>query len=68
MEKEIIAPLEKKIIIKYKNLNVSSECCGGTPANNVDACCKLDEDKKSVGKEDCGCNTVANFKSKTSCC
>ncbi|MEX2601081.1 MAG: NAD(P)-binding domain-containing protein [Balneolaceae bacterium] len=33
-----------------------SGCCGGTPTNNDDACCALDEQKKAEGEAGCGCN------------
>lgn len=70
MEKEIIAPLEKTKITKdlNKNNDSSSGCCGGTPTNNADACCKLDEEKKADGEEGCGCSTSDNGNSKSSCC
>ena len=70
MEKEIIAPLEKNTITKSenKNTNATSGCCGGTPTNNADACCKLDEEKKAEGEEGCGCNTSEKKEAKTSCC
>ena len=57
MEKETIEPLVKNTI--SKEVEESSECCGGTPTNNEDACCKLDEEKKAEGEEGCGCNTTA---------
>lgn len=70
MEKEIIAPLEKNKISKdqAKDTSSSSGCCGGTPTNNAEACCKLDEEKKAEGEEGCGCSTAEVKESKTSCC
>lgn len=65
---ETIAPLEKNRIVKSEKANTSSGCCGGTPTNNADACCKLDEEKKAEGEEGCGCNTSGKKESKTSCC
>lgn len=44
----------------------TSSCCGGAPAKNEDACCKLDEDKKAEGEAGCGCSTTPSVKS--SCC
>ena len=69
MEKETIAPLVKNTITKkVKEEKSSSGCCGGTPTNNADACCKLDEEKKAEGEEGCGCNTTSKTKSKIACC
>lgn len=70
METETIATLEKNAITKVerKSTNASSGCCGGTPTNNADACCKLDEEKKAEGEEGCGCNTTKKKVAKTSCC
>jgi hypothetical protein len=70
MEKELITPLEKIKITKEldKKASSSSGCCGGTPTNNADACCKLDEEKKAEGEEGCGCNTAESSKPKSSCC
>ena len=67
---ETIAALEKNKIAKNENndTNTTSGCCGGTPTNNVDACCKLDEQKKAEGEEGCVCNTSEKKDSKTSCC
>ena len=63
MEKEIIVPLEKN-----KIAHPTSGCCGGTPTNNADACCKLDEEKKAEGGIGCGCNTSKSKSTSTSCC
>jgi hypothetical protein len=70
MEKKNIIPLEKsKIPLPGNNSTPPSPgCCGGTPANNADACCKLDEDKKAEGEEGCGCNTTKDTARKSSCC
>lgn len=70
MKKEIVAPLEKNKITKGKKETTSSAsgCCGGSPASNADACCKLDEDKKAEGEAGCGCNTSADNSKKSSCC
>jgi hypothetical protein len=62
MEKEIIVPLEKN------KIPATSGCCGGTPTNNADACCKLDEEKKAEGESGCGCNTSTDTAKKSSCC
>lgn len=69
MEKELVAPLEKIKITKEldKKANSPSGCCGGTPTNNADACCKLDEEKKAEGEEGCGCNAESSSP-KSSCC
>lgn len=70
MVAETIATLEKNIITKVerKSTGTSSGCCGGTPGNNADACCKLDEEKRAEGEEDCGCNTTKKKVVKISCC
>jgi hypothetical protein len=69
MEKGFI-PLLEKIKIKTGNNQVNSDsgCCGGSPVNNTEACCKLDEDKKATGEEGCGCNSPETSSQKTSCC
>jgi hypothetical protein len=69
MKTEIIAPLEKSKITKTaeKSTNSSSGCCGGTPTDNKDACCKLDEEKKAEGETGCGCN-APDANDKSSCC
>lgn len=46
--------------------NPAAGCCGGAPVSNEDACCVLDEVKKSEGEAGCGCNTATAAKS--SCC
>jgi hypothetical protein len=70
MEKEILIPLEKNTITAggKKDSAPATGCCGGAPANNADACCKLDEDKKAEGEAGCGCNTSGAGKSASSCC
>jgi hypothetical protein len=70
MEKETIAPLLKNNLTESasKKDNEASGCCGGTPTDNADACCKLDEEKKAEGEEGCGCNTPKKSEKKTSCC
>jgi hypothetical protein len=70
MEKKNIAPLQKNKLPQTvrKPHDKSSGCCGGTPVNNADACCQLDEDKKEEGEEGCGCNTIAISSKKSSCC
>ena len=70
METEMIAPLVKNTLVK-STLNHSaetSECCGGTPTSNADACCKLDEEKKAEGAAGCGCNSSPATTAKSSCC
>ncbi|MBK7811116.1 MAG: hypothetical protein IPI50_07730 [Saprospiraceae bacterium] len=48
MEKLKIVELEKTAIGNLENKeNTKSTCCGGSPSKKEDACCKLDEDKKS---------------------
>ncbi len=34
-------------------------CCGGPPAEGVDACCELDAIEKGRGNGGCGCNRRA---------
>lgn len=46
----------------------ASGCCGGAPATNADACCKLDEDKKAEGEAGCGCNSTTEPSVKASSC
>lgn len=67
---ETMIPLEKvKISTRKKIITSSNGCCGGTPTSNADACCKLDEEKKSQGEEGCGCNSSPEkSKTKSSCC
>ena len=69
MKNETIEVLEKNKIEKNvkNNTTGASECCGGAPTKNEDACCKLDEEKKAEGESGCGCNTP-DTKSKSSCC
>jgi hypothetical protein len=67
MKKETIEPLEKNKITKTEPKDTSG-CCGGTPANDADACCKLDEEKKSEGESGCGCSTSEEKETKSSCC
>jgi thioredoxin reductase len=47
-------------------------CCGGAPAKNADACCKLDEEKKDEGLEGCGCSAPSDSKTskvkEAACC
>ncbi len=46
-----------------------SGCCGGAPASNEEACCKLDEEKKAEGEAGCGCNSSpAQTAAKASAC
>jgi hypothetical protein len=47
---------------------VASSCCGGASVKNEDACCKLDEEKKTGVEDGCGCNTTQKNETKTSCC
>ena len=70
MKLEIIPTLEKNKIILNENDNplTSSGCCGGSPKNNAEACCILDEEKKADGEEGCGCNTSEAITPKISCC
>jgi hypothetical protein len=69
METETIAVLEKVSIRKEKiSTPATTGCCGGTPTNNADACCKLDEDKKAEGEEGCGCNSKEKKSTASSCC
>jgi len=69
MKNENIAVLEKTepSQIRKKESQAPSGCCGG-PSNNKDACCALDEHKKSQGEEGCGCNSSGNIKPGNSCC
>ena len=48
----------ENIEVLEKNEVMAVGCCGGAPTNNEDACCKLDEEKKAVGEEGCGCNAT----------
>jgi hypothetical protein len=68
MRTETIEILEK-ISVEKKSAKPANDsgCCGGAPAKNEDACCKLDEDKKAEGESGCGCNTDTS-KAKSSCC
>lgn len=69
METQTIAPLLKnKLSKEIKAEQAASGCCGGAPASNADACCKLDEEKKAEGESGCGCNTSVSAAPKTSCC
>lgn len=71
MKNENIATLEKnKITNKAQTAETAEGCCGGTPINTEEACCKLDEEKKAEGEAGCGCSTTAEAESttKTSCC
>jgi hypothetical protein len=70
MEKKNIVSLEKNKLpqTESKPDAPSSGCCGGTPVNNAEACCKIDEDKKEEGEEGCGCNTTGTGSKKSSCC
>jgi hypothetical protein len=70
MEKKNIAPLEKNKLpqTESKSIAPTSGCCGGTPANNAEACCKLDEDKKAEGEEGCGCNAAETSNKQSPCC
>lgn len=71
MEKKIIAPLEKNRLNKpgTEKEAKAGGCCGGTPAANTDACCKLDEDKKAEGEDGCGCQAATgNNQQQSSCC
>jgi hypothetical protein len=69
MTQVMYAPLEKISIstMLNHNTNSSSGCCGGSPATNADACCKLDEDKKAAGESGCGCRSQKSS-STGSCC
>src|SRR5687768_6441107 len=69
---ELLKPITMETLeknkIEKKNDSVASSgagCCGGAPASNADACCKLDEDKKAEGQSGCGCNSGGNS---SSCC
>ncbi len=69
METQTIAPLVKnKLSKEVKTEQSASGCCGGAPASNADACCKLDEEKKAEGESGCGCNTSGSAAPKASCC
>ncbi|MBK9334350.1 MAG: hypothetical protein IPM96_18555 [Ignavibacteria bacterium] len=50
------------------NTNLNSGCCGGKPAVNSEACCKLDEERKAEGGSGCGCNTQDRKDANVSCC
>ncbi|HEU0112381.1 MAG TPA: hypothetical protein VFQ73_16015 [Flavisolibacter sp.] len=68
MKTETIEILEKNRVIKErKNKEAAGNCCGGAPAANEDACCKLDEDKKAEGGAGCGCQSQAAV-SGAGCC
>ncbi|HYG50257.1 MAG TPA: hypothetical protein VD905_05105 [Flavobacteriales bacterium] len=65
MEKEVIVTLQKNTVTKpVKN---APGCCGGPAQSNENACCALDEQKKSEGEPGCGCNTNTD-KSTPGCC
>jgi len=64
MKDESAEALKKTGLGNRKTSIKSSGCCGGSPAYNADACCKLDEDKKEQGDDGCGCTGD----SKSSCC
>jgi hypothetical protein len=67
METLGIEILQKNKIAKEIKKEAAS-CCGGAHALNDDACCKLDEEKKEMGEEGCGCNSTKKEVAKTSCC
>jgi hypothetical protein len=70
MKKKNIAPLVKNKLpqTESKPDAHTSDCCGGTPVGNAEACCKVDEDRKAEGEEGCGCNTLGTSSKKSSCC
>jgi hypothetical protein len=70
MEKKNIDSSEKNKLpqTETKPDAPSSGCCGGSPINTANACCKLDEEKKEEGEEGCGCNTAGNGSKGASCC
>jgi hypothetical protein len=69
METETISVLKKTQIKKEANKDTASTgCCGGAPVSNENACCKLDEEKKSEGEGGCGCNSTPSVKIGTGCC
>ena len=71
MKTEAIEILEKNKIVKEVKTQATEGCCGGAPTQNEDACCKLDEEKKAIGEEGCGCNTTTESSkttAKSSCC
>jgi hypothetical protein len=53
---------------KVKKDSAGTSCCGGAPASNEEACCKLDEDKKEAGESGCGCSTTASTGKVSGCC
>ena len=68
MEKNLLVPLEKiRINKETPGSSATAGCCGGTPTQNADACCKLDEEKKAEGEEGCGCNSKKE-PSQSACC
>lgn len=67
METLEIEILQKNKIAKEIKKELTSSCCGGAPTISEDACCKLDEDKKTVDEVGCGCSTSAPTV-KSSCC
>ena len=66
MQKETITPL-KRITLPTLKKKPADPCCGGAPAQNADACCKLDEEKKAGGEEGCGCNSKGNMAAAVCC-
>jgi len=69
METQKIQILEKSKITKAVKSEVeASGCCGGAPVSNEDACCKLDEEKKSEGESGCGCSITTAKRTNSSCC
>jgi thioredoxin reductase len=55
-------------IIESSDSNDQNGCCGGEPAHNEDACCKLDEQIKSAGGSGCGCNDKPVLEKSTAAC
>jgi hypothetical protein len=51
--------LKKNTIEKISLIQTKPQagCCGGAPATDASACCKLDEEKKAEGHAGCGCNS-----------
>jgi len=69
MKKLKIAELEKKTIRNFENKEtLKFACCGGAASTNEDACCKLDEEKKTNGESGCGCQTSDTTKIGSTCC
>lgn len=67
---ETIATLERVKINPEatQEKTAATGCCGGAPTSNAEACCKLDEEKKTEGKAGCGCGTTEAWSKKSSCC